>query len=213
MAWLFPRREPSAPPFTLVWSGPLRRLTFPLARFRYGCQKACNELLICDYSRKGFIDGRVGRLSAVIGRPGWSNSISYPYTGIFTQPLEGKDYDVPLPMDVPYPCSALNNNVAGLLHLATKVTGESMGHNRVVQIPAKSWTLQMIWDACQAVAAEEDVKLGAIKQVEAAAGTTTVTEINVCPVVDCSKAERLGFPMDVDLKEVIRDYIKVYIKK
>ena len=50
-------------------------------------------------------------------------------------------------------------------------------------------------------------------QVAPDAGTTTVTEINVCPVVDCSKAERLGFPMDVDLKEVIRDYIKVYIKK
>ena len=61
------------------------------------------------------------RLSAVIGRPGWSNSISYPYTGIFTQPLEGKDYACPLPMEIPYPCSALNNNVAGLLFLGSKV--------------------------------------------------------------------------------------------
>ena len=101
----------------------------------------------------------VGRLSAVIGRPGWSNSISYPYTGIFTQPLEGKDYDVPLPMDVrsvgvridvdaaadvmslrvqrPYPCSALNTNVLGLLFIASKVDGAALGHNRVIQLPAK----------------------------------------------------------------------------
>jgi nucleoside-diphosphate-sugar epimerase len=79
---------------------PVSEESFRLSPVSYGCQKACCELLVCDYTRKGFIDGRVGRLSAVIGRPGFSNSISYPYTGIFTQPLEGKDYDVPLPMEV-----------------------------------------------------------------------------------------------------------------
>ena len=79
---------------------PVTEESFRLSPVSYGVQKACNELLLCDYTRKGFLDGRVGRLSAVIGRPGWSNSISYPYTGIFTQPLEGKDYEVPLPMDV-----------------------------------------------------------------------------------------------------------------
>lgn len=79
---------------------PVTEESFRLSPVSYGVQKACNELLISDYTRKGFMDGRVGRLSAVIGRPGFSNSISYPFTGIFTQPLEGKDYDVPLPMDV-----------------------------------------------------------------------------------------------------------------
>ena len=74
-----------------------------------------------DSCLQGFLDGRVGRLSAVIGRPGFSNSISYPYTGIFTQPLEGKDYDVPLPMEVPYPCSSLKTDAESLLFMATKV--------------------------------------------------------------------------------------------
>lgn len=55
---------------------PVTEESFRLSPVSYGCQKACCELLICDYSRKGFLDGRVGRLSAVIGRPGWSNSIS-----------------------------------------------------------------------------------------------------------------------------------------
>eukprot|EP00039_Didymoeca_costata_P024874 m.11778 g.11778 ORF g.11778 m.11778 type:complete len:347 (-) comp4522_c0_seq1:906-1946(-) len=187
--------------------------SFRLSPVSYGVQKACNELLISDYTRKGFMDGRVCRLSAVIGRPGWSNSISYPYTGIFTQPLEGKDYEVPLPMDVPYPCSALNTNVEGLLYMSSQVDSEAIGHNRVVQIPCKSFTLQMIWEAAQEVAKEESVAIGTIKQVEASAGTTTVTEINVCPDVSCEKAEKLGLPMEVDLKEIIRDYVKTYIKK
>ena len=46
---------------------------FRLSPVSCGMQKACVELLLCDYSRKGFIDGRVGRLSAVFGRLGWSN--------------------------------------------------------------------------------------------------------------------------------------------
>ena len=86
---------------------PTNEESFRLCPVSYGCQKACVEILLSDYTRKGFFDGRVARLSAVIGRPGFSNSISYPYTGIFTQPLEGKDYGCPLPMDVPYPCSSI----------------------------------------------------------------------------------------------------------
>ena len=66
-------------------TNPVTEESFRLSPVSYGVQKAAMELFICDYSRKGFIDGRVGRISAVIGRPGFSNSISYPYTGIFTQ--------------------------------------------------------------------------------------------------------------------------------
>lgn len=198
-------------------AAPVTEESFRLSPVSYGCQKACVELMICDYSRKGFIDGRVGRLSAVIGRPGWSNSISYPYTGIFTQPLEGKDYDVPLPMDAPYPCSSLNNNCASLLYLASKVDAAALSgvhvQNRVVQIAAKSYTLNDIWAAAQDVAKEKGIKIGSIKQVAAAEGTTSVKEINVCPFVDCSKAEKLGMPMSVDLHDIIRDYVANHIKK
>ena len=82
-----------------------------------------------------------------------------------------------------------------------------------IQMPCASFTLKMIWEACQEVAAEEGVKLGKVRQVSADKGATTVTEINVCPNVSSAKAEALGFPMDTDLKGIIRDYIKTYIKK
>ena len=39
------------------------------------------------------------------------------------------------------------NNCDGLLFLAGQVDGVALGHNRVVQLPAKSWTLTQIWDA------------------------------------------------------------------
>jgi nucleoside-diphosphate-sugar epimerase len=45
-------------------ANPVNEESFRLSPVSYGCQKACVELLLCDYTRKGFIDGRVGRLSA-----------------------------------------------------------------------------------------------------------------------------------------------------
>jgi len=192
---------------------PVTEESFRLSPVSYGIQKACNELLVCDYTRKGFLDGRVARLSAVIGRPGFSNSISYPYTGIFTQPLLGKDYDVSLPVNIPYPCSSLNNNTKCFLFLAGEVDATKMEYNRVVQLPAQSWTLQQIWKATQEVAKEEKVTLGKVRFVSSDQGSTTIKEINVCPFVDCSKAKNLGLPMQVDLKEIIRDYLHTHVKK
>ena len=70
---------------------------------------------------QGFIDGRVGRLSAVIGRPGWSNSISYPYTGIFTQPLEvGKTKNKKTDGDVV--CMAMAYMIMACIVMAHRLT-------------------------------------------------------------------------------------------
>ena len=46
---------------------PTNEESFRLSPVSYGCQKACVEILVSDYTRKGFIDGRVGRFAAVIG--------------------------------------------------------------------------------------------------------------------------------------------------
>jgi len=191
---------------------PVSEESFRLSPVSYGVQKACVELLLCDYSRKGFIDGRVARLSAVLGRPGWSNSISWSYTGIFTQTLAGKEFEVPgnLGMNRPYPCSCVRNNVDCLLQLASRVDGEQLGHNRVVQIPAISYTLAQIWKATEEVAAEEGIKVGSIKQGELPKDAT-VKELNVCPHVDIAKARSLNLPVEVDIKEIIRDFINTHM--
>ena len=62
------------------------------------------------------------------------------------------------------------------------------------------------------MAKKHDIAIGSIKQVAAAGGDTTIKEINVCPYVDCGKAERLGMLMDVELNAIIEDYIVTYIK-
>lgn len=79
------------------------------ARDRYGTTKAISELLINDYSRKGFIDGRGARLPTVIVRPGKPNGASTScYSGVIREPLDGVDVSWPSPvMRSPPDASAL----------------------------------------------------------------------------------------------------------
>ena len=56
----------------------------------YGTQKAIAELWVHDYTRKGFIDGRVLRLPTVCVRPGKPNAAASSFaSGIIREPLQG----------------------------------------------------------------------------------------------------------------------------
>ena len=53
----------------------------------YGMQKAVGELLVADYARKGFVDGRVLRLPTVAVRPGKPNkAASTFFSSIIREP-------------------------------------------------------------------------------------------------------------------------------
>src|ERR1700760_1334298 len=67
----------------------------------YGTQKAIGELLISDYSRKGFMDGIGIRLPTVCIRPGTPNkAASGFFSNILREPLAGKEAVLPVPEDV-----------------------------------------------------------------------------------------------------------------
>lgn len=60
-------------------------------RSSYGTQKAIGELLVADYSRKGFIRGIVGRLPTVVIRPGKPNAAASSFaSSILREPIEGQ---------------------------------------------------------------------------------------------------------------------------
>jgi NAD(P)-dependent dehydrogenase (short-subunit alcohol dehydrogenase family) len=67
----------------------------------YGMQKAIGELLVNDYSRKGFIDGRVMRLPTISVRPGKPNKAASSFaSGIIREPLNRwRGVDVPVARD------------------------------------------------------------------------------------------------------------------
>src|SRR5437764_2784228 len=56
----------------------------------YGAQKAIGELLVNDYSRKGFVDGRALRLPTVVVRPGRPNRAASTFaSSMIREPLAG----------------------------------------------------------------------------------------------------------------------------
>jgi len=58
----------------------------------YGAQKAVGEMLVHDFARKGFVDGRSLRLPTITVRPGKPNKAASSFaSGIIREPLAGVD--------------------------------------------------------------------------------------------------------------------------
>ncbi len=67
----------------------------------YGAQKAMGELLLADYSRRGFLDGLGLRLPTICVRPGKPNkAASGFFSGIIREPLAGREATLPVADDV-----------------------------------------------------------------------------------------------------------------
>ena len=66
----------------------------------YGTQKAIAELLLSDYARRGFVDGRVLRLPTISVRPGKPNAAASSFaSGIIREPLNGERSTCPVDGD------------------------------------------------------------------------------------------------------------------
>lgn len=84
----------------------------------YGTQKAIGELLVADYTRKGFLDGRTLRLPTISVRPGAPNRAASSFlSGIIREPLAGVPAVCPVAPEtrvwLASPDSAVANLVAG----------------------------------------------------------------------------------------------------
>jgi len=104
----------------------------------YGTQKAIGELLVNDYSRKGFVDGRALRLPTVVVRPGRPNRAASTFaSSIIREPLSGKDAVCPVSPDTVMALASPRWVVAGLVH-ALDLPGAAFGDNRSLQLPGFS---------------------------------------------------------------------------
>ncbi|MGE3928273.1 MAG: NAD-dependent epimerase/dehydratase family protein, partial [Lautropia sp.] len=71
--------------------------TTPTPQGSYGTQKLIGELLVQDYTRKGFIDGRSVRVPTATVRPGKPNGAASSFaSGIIREPLAGVEALLPV---------------------------------------------------------------------------------------------------------------------
>ena len=106
----------------------------------YGAHKAACELLIHDYSRKGFVDGRAIRLPIIIIRPGAANTAaSSAGSAILREPLTGEVYDCPLNADDALYLAGARDAVACIIRAAESAP-ELWGDFRAVMMPGRRTT-------------------------------------------------------------------------
>ena len=104
----------------------------------YGTQKAIGELLVNDYSRKGFVDGRALRLPTVVVRPGRPNRAASTFaSSIIREPLTGRDAVCPVSPETVMALASPRRIVEGLVH-ALDIPAEAFGASRSLQLPGFS---------------------------------------------------------------------------
>src|ERR1700674_5470422 len=85
----------------------------------YGTQKAIGELLLADYTRRGFLDGIGVRLPTIVVRPGKPNkAASGFFSSIIREPLAGQEAVLPVDEDVRHWFASPRAAVGFLLHSA-----------------------------------------------------------------------------------------------
>lgn len=168
----------------------------------YGVQKAIGELLLTDYSRRGFVDGRVLRLPTISVRPGKPNAAASSFaSGIIREPLSGEAANCPVDPATSLwllsPRGAIQALVNGI-----ELDGERFGNRRVVNLPGLSVTAAQMVEALRRVAGDtvaDRVTWNREERVEKIVGTWPAAW-------DVSRAVALGFESDASFDDVIRGY-------
>ena len=172
--------------------------TPPAPRISYGAQKLIGEVLLDDYTRRGYVDGRALRLPAVLVRPGSPNTaVSGWSSAIIREPLAGHDYVCPVKADTRLACISLAKVVAAFIRIA-EVDSNQIGPRRTVLLNGVSASAQEMWEAVKLrargrVRFEPDPQL---QKVMDGAPKTTLSE----------RATELGLPQSASIEEIVHEY-------
>jgi nucleoside-diphosphate-sugar epimerase len=170
----------------------------------YGTQKAIGDLLLADYSRRGFFDGIGLRLPTICIRPGKPNkAASGFFSSILREPLSGQEAVLPVGEEVRH-WHASPRSAIGFLTRAAVMDLEPLGARRSLSMPGLSATVGEEIAALRRIAGEKAVSLirrepdPVIKRIVA----------GWPQAFDASRATTLGFTAERSFDEIIRAHIE-----
>jgi D-erythronate 2-dehydrogenase len=170
----------------------------------YGTQKAISELLLADYSRRGFFDGIGLRLPTICVRPGLPNkAASGFFSGIIREPLAGKEAILPVDDSVRHWHASPRAAVEFLLR-AAELDLSLLGARRSLTLPGVSVTVGEQIEALRAIAGEKTVALIRREPDETIAKIVAGWPRNFDP----ARAKSLGFKADADFSAIIKAHIE-----
>lgn len=169
----------------------------------YGTQKAICELLLNDYSRKGFVDGVGIRLPTIVVRPGKPNkAASSFFSGIIREPLAGQEAILPVADDVRHWVASPASAVGFLMHAATMDT-DVLGARRCLTMPGLSVTIAEMIEALREVAGDEVA--GRIRREPDAVIEKIVA--GWPRTFDAARAASVGFAADASFADIVRAHM------
>ncbi len=170
----------------------------------YGAQKAICELLLADYSRRGFFDGIGLRLPTICVRPGAPNrAASGFFSGIIREPLAGKPAILPVGDDVRHWHASPRSAVEFLLR-AAELDLSLLGSRRTLNLPGVSATVRDQIEALHRFAGDKAVSL-----IHREPDETIARIVAGWPwAFDPTRAGNLGFRAESDFSAIIQAYIE-----
>jgi D-erythronate 2-dehydrogenase len=170
----------------------------------YGSQKAMVELMLADYTRRGFVDGVGIRLPNIVVRPGTPNkAASGFFSSIIREPLNGEDAVLPVDDGVRNWHASPRAAVGFLLHAAA-LDGKDIAPRINLTMPGVSCTV-----------AEQIASLRRIAGDKVASRIRRAPDPLVQRIVagwpsrfDPRRAEALGFQAEASFDQIIRAHIE-----
>ena len=170
----------------------------------YGAQKAMCELMLADYSRRGFLDGIGLRLPAICVRPAPPNkAASAFFSSIIREPLVGQEAILPVPDSVLHTHASPRAAVGFLLHAAA-LRAEELGPRINLTMPGVCCTVAEQIEALRRIAGDKAVAL-----IRRASDPLVARIVAGWPHrFDPKRAHSLGFAAESSFEEIIRIHIE-----
>jgi nucleoside-diphosphate-sugar epimerase len=169
----------------------------------YGTQKAMVELLLADYTRRGFLDGIGIRLPNIVVRPGKPNkAASGFFSSIIREPLNGEEAVLPVDDSVNNWHASPRAAVSFLVH-AAELNGKELGPRINLTMPGVYCTV-----------AEQIAALRRIAGDKVASRIRRAPDPLIARIVagwpsrfDAHRALALGFTAETSFDEIIKIHI------
>ncbi len=170
----------------------------------YGIQKAMGEMLVADYTRKGYLDGRSLRLPTIVVRPGKPNLAASTFaSSIIREPLAGQKAVCPVSPDAWMPLLSPRRCIEAFLR-AYDLPSSDWGWNRSLMLPSLDVTVGQMAEGLKRHSGAKAFDLIEWKPDEMIAKIVAGWPKRL----DSKRARKMGFQSDTSMDELIRNYVE-----
>jgi nucleoside-diphosphate-sugar epimerase len=176
----------------------------------YGVQKLISELLVSEFARRGYIDGRAVRLPTIVVRPGKPNAAASSFaSGIVREPLAGEMAICPVEPDTALWLLSPEAAIDGLLraHELPRADWLAATGGRALNLPGLTVTVAQMVEALRAVGGD-----AAVARIHFAPDPAIKAIVQSWPArFAAARAAQLGFVADADIDTVVRAYARTHL--